>query len=162
MLLLFAGDDRGGGCGRGRKCQLRGVCWNGLQHCESSDALSSRLENGQTLKNHLPHPQNEMFLFRTLGHRLLRRTRRLWRVKTRKKRWELITTTLLSTPSPEIKIQQRYYQAKVDTKAPLMRETIFTLGNYFILSFYNGTLCCYNSCQYTQDTPNQTCFGVQE
>ena len=106
-------------------------------------------------------PQTEMFLFRILGHHLLRRTRRLWRVKIRKKNWELITTTL-STPSLEIKIQQLYYQAKVDTKAPLMRETIFTLGNYFILSFYNGTLCCYNSCQYTQDTPNQTCFGVQE
>ena len=162
MLLLFAGDDRGGGCGRGRKCQLRGVCWNDLQHCESSDALSSLFpRNWKTAKTWKPPliPKLKCFFFRILGHHLLRRTRRLWRVKIRKKRWELITTTLLSTPSPEIKIQQRYYQAKVDTKAPLMRETIFTLGNYFILSFYNGTLCCYNSCQ---DTPNQTCFGVQE
>ena len=45
--------------------------------------------------------QTEIFLFRISGHPRLRRTTRLWRVKTRKKHWQLITTTLLSTPSLE-------------------------------------------------------------
>ena len=102
-MLLFTGNDQGGWCGRGRKCQLREVCWNDLQHCEPFLSLPS-LENGQTLETTaLP----KLFLFRILGLRLLRKTTRPWRVKTRKKQWELITTTLLSTPSLEIKIHQQ-------------------------------------------------------